>query len=329
MLALILFLLGALIFYIFLAQNNFMSFAVFLFPSLAVWRSTLEIPLMILTGLTVFPLAVQRDMSALAKTSLVGMVCMCYVLCLTVFDYFYDSAGSAAAQIEYFASFDVATFFKVFSGMLFAFVNHFTMLSVVPVMEDPSPRRRMLMTTGSASFIALFYALISVTGYSHFGSCVPENVLDASTASAPPAIQWAYMIGKLLIGLVLVLSYPLLCDPCRSTIDGAIAKITGRPSSKSFMRSAAITVGLVSFTTLIAATCADLAGVILDAFVSFSGSLMVFIFPAAFFLKLSNKYRISIPERILAYVNIVFGLVLMVIGSYFNIKTLLTKLNLF
>lgn len=326
MVSLILFLFGALIFYIVRAQGYFISFVTFMRPSLALeYKNSLPTILTIITAMLIFPLAAQRDMSTLAKASLAGMVCMGYVLLLTIFDYFYDSATTSVADTKLLVGFGFASFFSVFSDMLFAFVNHFTMLSTVPVMVNPTPKRRQALTIISAAFVFGFYLLVSVAGYLHFGESVNRNILLASKTSNP-IMQWAYQIGGLLMGSVLVLSYPLLCDPCRSTIDGAIIKSTGARKG-SAIRSLGITAGIIFFSTAIGIFFAKEAEIILAAFTALSGSILVFIFPSAFFLRLSAKYRISPVERILAYACIIFGLFLMVFGTYFNFCDLLKSIR--
>jgi amino acid permease len=322
MVSLILFLIGGLIFYISLAQMFITDFLQFVIPSLANYTSSLPLIFTVAIALLIMPLAVQRDMSVLAKGAMIGMICMGYILALTVVDYFYAlGTGSVATDVDMFVSLEVGQFFRTFSSMLFAFVNHFTMLSVVPVMIDPSPKRRMTLTLGSGGVVIGFYLLVAVCGYLHFGNAVPKFILSACTSDSAGA-QWAYKIGSLLMGLVLILSYPLLLDPTRGTIEGAMIRFAGSPA-RSPVRSLIITASIVGISTFTALTFKDQVSTILRIFVAFAGSLLLFIFPAGFFLRFQDKYRVSAVERILAYVCIAFGFVLMILGSYHNIADLI------
>ena len=139
--SLILFLLGGLIFYIAIASTNFISFMVYVHPaSKNAWFLD-DKKVMVFAALLIFPLACMRDMRLLAKTSFVGMACMFYVLLWTVVDFFYDSDVSKAAVVEAAVPVTFKGFVVVFSGLLFAFVNHFTLLSTVPTLINPTPTR--------------------------------------------------------------------------------------------------------------------------------------------------------------------------------------------
>ncbi|PJF16565.1 hypothetical protein PSACC_03614 [Paramicrosporidium saccamoebae] len=321
MISLVLFLIGGLIFYIDKAQEFTVNVISEVIPSLSEYRSSLPLIVTVVTAVLIFPLAAQRDMSALAKGAMIGMVCMGYILVLTVADYLYAVAtGATAPDVVMIVPFSFGDFFRTFSGMLFAFVNHFTLLAVVPVMVDPSPKRRMSLTLSSSGVVLGFYLLVAVCGYLHFGATVPQLVLSACTAKSGP-IKWAYQAGSLLVAVVLILSYPLLLDPARGTIEGALIRFAGgAPHSAS--RSLIITFVLVALPTFIALTFKERVLNILDVFVAFTGALLLFIFPGGFFLRFQDKYHVSPIERVLAYISVAFGFVLMIFGTYYSVVDL-------
>ena len=121
-----------------------------------------------------------------------------------------------------------------------------------------------------------------------------------------------YALGKLAIGITIIVSYPLLLDPVRSAMDHLITRGAKAPST---VRHYALTVGFVATSALIAATFADLINGVLDVFSSFAGSLLIFVFPALYFLRMSYKYPVSGIERSAAYFITVFGAVLCVFGT--------------
>lgn len=327
MIALILFIISALIFYLVLAAGYVIDFLKFVHPGVAgAWFSDYTY-MTIMIALVTLPMACLRDMSALGKASIMGMVCMCYILVLTVVDYFVDSAGRAATESPLIIASSIDTFFQCFSTMLFAFVNHFTMVSLVPVLIDPTPSRRAKVTIYSATFIFVFYAILATFGYLHFGVNTATNLLNSST-SATAWASWTYNLGRLMMAIVLILSYPLLLDPCRGTIEGALGKfLGGRPAWKSTagIRSIAITVALIVISALVGIFFQSQADTILKASTAFSGSLMVFIFPSAFFLKLSDRYLVHGWERGTAYFNIVFGFLFMILGTFFSVKSMIQE----
>lgn len=319
MIALILFILGALIFYIVLAAGYVVGFLSYCVKPEVIqaqpWYLNNSL-MMLFMVLLMFPIACMRDMSALGKASIVGMICMFYVLGLTVIDYFIDSAQRTVAPA--IVGFGVETFAGVFSSLLFAFVNHFTMVSVVPALIDPSSARRTKLTTVSSSLVFLFYLVIGLFGYLHFGTTTTDNILAHGTTLA-------YAIARLMMAIMLILTYPLLLDPCRGTIEGALALISPSFKKPSMIRSVIITAAIMTISGLIGYFKPSEAGKILGCTVAFSGSLMVFVFPSAYFLKLGDRYKVHNIERIAAFGLIVFGIVFMGVGTFFNIKGIISS----
>lgn len=259
----------------------------------------------------IFPLAVLKDLSKLAKASIVGMCCMGFICGLTVVDYFLDRDTVAVAEYTTFVWAPSAL--QAFSTILFAFCNHFTMLSIVPAFIDPSPRRRTILTALSSSVVFLFYLLVSLFGYLHFGDQVNGNILMARETGF-------YAVAQLVVACVILVSYPLLCDPTKACVDFLVCKVVGRPRSMAAanFRNVIITVSLVVSSALIAMVAAKEVLPILGLFSSLCGSLLMFIFPALYFLKLGRLYKINPSERVMAYVDIAVGIVVLIFGTYFN-----------
>lgn len=322
MIAVILFIFGALIFYLVVAADNLIGFLTFVRPgAVDVWYAS-HASVMILIALLTLPIACLRDMSALGKASIAGMVCMAYILVLTVGDWAFKTPSATAPLV---VSFGIDTFSRTFSSLLFSFVNHLTVVSVIPALIDPTPARRFKATVYPAATIYLFYVLIGVCGYLHFGQEVSNSILESSSDSGA-LTQWAYVIGKLMMSAVLILSYPLLVDPCRGTLEGALGLFfDGKNWWKrtTALRSLIITFFIVLISLLIGIFYADAAEEILGATTALSGSLIVFIFPAAYFLKMSHRYKAHWWEFAVAYFCIVFGFYFMVSGTFFSVKKII------
>jgi len=270
-------------------------------------------------ALLILPLALLRDMSKLAKASIVGMICMAGVVALTVVDCFRDTAVTAAAEHVYYKA--SSELVKAFTNILFAFCNHFTMLAIVPTMVDPTPVRRTRMLLGSASAVLAMYLLTAFFGYWHFGENVDRNIL----LSVNP-ITLPYAVAMLIVGIVVILSFPLLCDPTKSAVELLVTKMMGPAVGASiYIRNFVITSTLVAISAVVAMFQADNAQAILGVGSSFCGSLLMFVFPSAYFLRLSRKYEVHTSERVIAYFNIVFGLVVMVLGTFFNTHELVAS----
>lgn len=263
------------------------------------------------SALLIFPLACLRDLSKLAKASIVGMMCMAFVCGLTVIDYFADS--STANTVTYTAFNFNSSALRAFSNILFAFCNHFTMLAIIPTFINPTPRRRSILLLSSSTVVVTFYFLVSLFGYLHFGDAVPDNILLARSTLS-------YAIAQLLVACVIIVSFPLLCDPTKKCVEFLLSKAIGKASRASMhVRNIAVTASLVTGSALLAMFAGHAVLPILGAFTSLCGSLLMFIFPALYFLRLGEKYKISKIERVIAYVDISVGAIILIFGTYFNV----------
>lgn len=282
-------------------------------------------------SLGIFPLACLKDMSKLSKSSLAGLLCMAYILLLTVWDSIFDKTEYLPPRIAPRIS---TQFFSAFGNIIFAFVNHFTIVAIVPVMIDPSPQRRGAMIASSNGTVLIVYLTAAITGYLHFGSSINPSRPDI--LNSPEQMSVPYAIAKLAFASVMVFSYPLICDPARSALDQLITRlvlIKASPSRHASwarftqLRHYLETVLLVALPTVIAVTAANYAALFLDIFSSLCGSLLVFIFPALYFRKLAQpklfNFKIHSWERALIFVNIFVGVTVAVIGTFDSVWTII------
>lgn len=284
--------------------------------------------------LFIFPLSCMRDMSMLAKTSILGMVSMLYISGLLAYDAMtHGTSFGIASEVERgtqeitMSAFDFSFALCGYVGkLIFAFVNHFTIVSLVPVMKDPSAKSRKMLITASTVAATCIYLMASLGGFYRFGSsAVGTDAL--SVFKKGQAIPLPYTIAQLALGFVLICSFPLLCDPARSCLDSLIF---GNSSTVSASTRHYLETGLiVAVPTAVAFFLKDQADQFLSLFAGFCGSLLVFSFPGAFFLILSRrfKYSISSTERSLAYFCVVLGGILAILSTTVNISKLYTGLT--
>jgi amino acid permease len=330
-------LLGGLINYANFAGDYLSSSLVFLFYSGASppWFIAPAFLKIAVAGLAILPLACLKDMSKLSKSSLAGLLCMAYILLLTLWDSVTDKTEYLPPRL---APQITTQFFSAFGNIIFAFVNHFTIVAIVPVMLDPSPKRRAAMITSSNCTVLVVYLSAAIAGYLHFGSSINPSRPDI--LNSPAQMSVPYAIAKLAFASVMVFSYPLICHPARSALDQLVTRlvlIKAPPqrhltwSKFGALRHYTETVLLVAIPTLIAVTAADYAALFLDIFSSLCGSLLVFIFPSLYFLKLSHpkmyNFRIHSWERCLIYVNIVVGITVAFIGTFDSFRTIANLLQ--
>lgn len=279
----------------------------------------------------IFPLSCLRDMSALAKTSIVGMLSMLYISGLLAYDAF--TVGTTwAVPSTLVAGTDKLNMsaFKFASALLesvgkliFAFVNHFTIVSLVPVMKDPSASARAKLISVSTACAVLIYSMAAFGGLGRFGSLAyQQNALGVfENAKAP--VPLPYTIAQILLGFVLMCSFPLLCDPARSCLDSLVF---GPASSVSPVARHYLETGIiVAVPTAVAYFVQDKADDFLSLFSGFCGSLLVFAFPGIFFLILSPKFKFSMSqkEKLAAQFCVALGVILAILSTIVNIRKLL------
>jgi hypothetical protein len=176
------------------------------------------------------------------------------------------------------------------------------------------------MIGASSTVVVVFYFMVSLFGYLNFGDQVPSNILLAKQVLS-------YAIAQLLVSCVIIVSFPLLCDPTKSCVDLLLTKAVGPAAGNGQMRNIAITASLVAGSAVVAMFAADAVLPILGAFTSLCGSMLMFIFPAIYFLRLSKMYKISMVERLICYGDIAVGLLVMVFGTYFSVVQSIAELR--
>lgn len=324
-------LLGGLINYANFAGDYMSSALLFLLGiDSAPWYISPAFLKIVISSLAIFPLACLKDMSKLAHSSLAGLLCMGYILLLTIADALTDQEEYAPPRIMPRIS---TQFFSAFGSIIFAFVNHFTIVAIVPVLINPTPQRRGLMIASSNATVLLVYLSAAIFGYSHFGSSIDPNKPDILNSVAKMSVPYA--IAKLAFSLVMVFSYPLLCDPARSALDQLVTKLVVGGSAERLatwsslyqLRHYTETFILVAVPTIIAVCAASMAALFMDVFSSLCGSLLVFIFPSLYFVKLAAprmyNYRIHSWEKSLVAVNIFVGAAVAIIGTFDSVKNII------
>lgn len=301
---------------------------------------------LIAAALFIFPLSLLRDMSMLAKTSIVGMVSMLYISGLLAYDALTHGtsfgmastleAGTAEVKLQGMElGFSLCSFV---GRLIFAYVNHFTIVSLVPVMKNPSASSRKTLISVSTLAATVIYLMAAFGGYFRFGSWnngtdalsafanAIKNITDPAVASKI-VVPMPYTIAKLLLGFVLICSFPLLCDPARSCLDSLCFGPTSSVSAsfRHYLETALI----VAVPTTVAFFFAKQANDFLSLFSGFCGSLLVFTFPGIFFIILSRrfKYSISSVEKSLAYFCVVLGLILALTSTVANVRSLYISLT--
>ena len=313
--------------------------------------------LLLLTTTVLLPLCCVKNLSSLAPFSLVGILGMVYtgiVIGLRYFDGSYRlpngkfladlkslpsfAAGSASAAAGSIGGTSSTlpllnpNSLILVSMLSTAYIAHFNAPKFYKELKGSSKEpNRFHIGVVVPSFAAsvLFYAVVSSMGYLTFGSSTAPMILSNYSTK-----DILLSLSRFAVGLSLIFSYPLLFVGLRDGIIDLINQISPLLSKKNKTQqqkplvltqsqSNRVTVGLISFITVLALKITDLAFV-----ASMSGALLgtslIFIFPTLMFRSaLKNESeRTNIPytklqkfERRLCSVIVGLGVFIAGVGA--------------
>jgi amino acid permease len=347
MISLCLFLIGGLISYIANAGVCLAMGIDQLFGTSICGNSHYQNMVIIIIAVLIYPIACLRDMRVLAKTSMIGMACMFYTLVLYFIAFIYHkSVQNVDPQIVFsaFKPFQLENYVWTFSDLIFAFVNHFTIISIIPTLHDSSSRQRLRLTFLSSVSIFCYYLLTSINGFVLFGSELIEKESNKEKyqhilqLKLHADLQKFQAIGLILVSVMLISSFPLLCDPIRSCVEKIIMSMAKSQSKNgkanahiAFLSLSNLIISgmLVAIPTLIATTIRSLTDKLLSMFSALAGSTLVLILPTIFLIKLRRpaKFRISPLEMCISIPNLIIGILIALLGTWYGIQDVIKYFN--
>ncbi|KAH8550289.1 transmembrane amino acid transporter protein-domain-containing protein [Umbelopsis sp. PMI_123] len=264
------------------------------------------------------PLSFSRKLDSLKYTSVIALFAVAY-LCLIVMWHFFSpdfpTAPSEEIELVHFST----KFFTSLPVFVFAFTCHQNIFSVYNEQKDNSQKKINTVIASSIGTAIFLYEGIAIMGYLSFGKAVMGNIILEYPASL------FVTGGRVAIVILVLLSYPLQCHPCRNSLDKVLsfnsapvdengAKVLSPPSTAKFI---AMTMGILITTYCVAITMTKLDIVL--AFVGSTGSTVIsFILPAMFYLKLHEGQPWTF-SKITALCLGVYGCFVMVICLSYNI----------
>lgn len=240
------------------------------------------------------------------KASIIAGVCMLYIVGLTIFDF---CRGPSAVDV------DVVRYSPLYftcRSILFTLVNHFALPGALAGMTNPTTARQLKLVTGSSILVLVVNLLVGILGYLHFGKA--DLGRGWWLLCAPKAASWPYAIGQMAAVLLLISSFPSFLIPVRDAIEVLCCK--GKTKRH------ATTAVLVTVASAMAISYSDIFDFFLSLTAPLFASLIIFIIPADAFFHLRQReadFEASLFETVMAWITLIFGLCLLVVGMVFNI----------
>ncbi|KAL1504461.1 hypothetical protein AB1Y20_010866 [Prymnesium parvum] len=234
-------------------------------------------------------LCLVRPLKAVSWLSTAALLIYVYILGLLV--YFGAGAPARAAPLEWWRPRGVGAWF---GPALFAFEGMGTALSIFTSMEsdDPAPFYRVVSVAYACAFVV--YSFAAVVGYAAWGGSVAQVVLDSFPESS------LALSADLSLACILLLSFCLQMTPVFQLAELSLSE----PCRRLWPLVRCVIVGMIA---IIAAAIPDMEQMVaLTGSLSFS--IIGFVLPGAFFLKLSRRSLAFEHDVVVACALIVLGL---------------------
>lgn len=267
--------------------------------------------------LVLIPLSSLKNMESLKYTSVLAMVSICYLWGLVMYrggeslskDSFNDCQQFGCSRL---GNFDTG-FLRTIPIICFAFTCHMNVLPIFNELKDGSPAKFQMISASAQGFCALVYAAVASFGYMTFYECTKSNILNTF-----PDDDIAVTIARAGMTMTVTFSFPVLAYPAVQTIETAL-KV-----SFSYPKHVGILIVLVALAVIVAITVEDVS-LIFGISGSVAGTMLSFILPGLFFIKLDpNKHQTS-SLRIQAYLMVILGTVFMIAALIFTILDFIDK----
>lgn len=176
----------------------------------------------LVSALVIVPLCCLKRMDSLRYSSIIGLFALAYLSLLVVSYYAHDvlwtnDYKAYRGEVYWFKVYDHKGLLSTFSIIVFAFTGSMNLFSIINELKENSMANITSVINRSISISTMVFLTVGVLGYLTFGSKTLGNVI----LNYDPDSTWVY-IGKLCLGSMVMLSFPLLFHPCRIAINNLV-----------------------------------------------------------------------------------------------------------
>eukprot|EP00040_Diaphanoeca_grandis_P039741 m.259988 g.259988 ORF g.259988 m.259988 type:complete len:495 (+) comp39014_c0_seq1:71-1555(+) len=228
----------------------------------------------------IFPLSMLREMSALQYTSFLSVF---FILAMVIFVFSNGAdviSRRGGQDVSYFHI--EADLFSVIPIVSFAFVCHMNVFPIYRQLKRRSVSRMVGVSRRSMGAAATLYFISGVFGYLTFINCTSENLVEDFRVTGT-SISVIFDVIRMGYGLALIFAYPVLLFEMRHCIDELIFGDIAWSRKRQFF----LNLGIIGFCTLLAILIKSI-GTVFGFIGATSGSLLVYVMPSLFYLKLQK-----------------------------------------
>ncbi|NXQ24343.1 S38A4 protein, partial [Alaudala cheleensis] len=220
-------------------------------------------------------------------------------------EYEAHSDNSDKCQPKYFV-FNSRTAYAI-PILAFAFVCHPEVLPIYSELKDRSRKRMQNVSNISITGMLTMYLLAALFGYLTFYGEVEDELLHTYTKVY--TFDTLLLSVRLAVLVAVTLTVPLVLFPIRSSISALL--FPKRPFS--WIRHFLIAAVILAFNNLLVIfvpTIKDIFGFIGAS----SATMLIFILPGAFYLRIVKKEPLRSPQKIGALIFLIVGIIFMIVS---------------
>ncbi|XP_031445478.1 sodium-coupled neutral amino acid transporter 4 [Phasianus colchicus] len=220
-------------------------------------------------------------------------------------EYEAHSDSSDTCQPKYFV-FNSRTAYAI-PILAFAFVCHPEVLPIYSELKDRSRKRMQNVSNISITGMLIMYLLAGLFGYLTFYGEVEDELLHTYTRVY--TFDALLLSVRLAVLVAVTLTVPLVLFPIRSSISALL--FPKRPFS--WIRHLLIATVILAFNNMLVIfvpTIKDIFGFIGAS----SATMLIFILPSAFYLRLVKKEPMRSPQKIGALIFLIVGIIFMIVS---------------
>ncbi|XP_066468225.1 putative sodium-coupled neutral amino acid transporter 11 isoform X1 [Tiliqua scincoides] len=247
-----------------------------------------------------FPLSLYRNISKLGKVSFISLILTVVILLIGIIRAI--TFSSQVPQTEDAWVFAKPNAIQAIGVMSFAFICHHNSFLVYGSLKDPSLSNWSRVTHMSVSFAIFVSLLFAICGYVTFRGYTEGDIFENYCRDDDLAT-----FGRFCYGITVILTFPLECFVTREVIANVFFS-----GDLTTICHVALTVIVVAVATSISLVY-DCLGIVLELNGVLSATPLVFILPAACYLKLSGE-RWTHLDNLLSSLILAIGVLVMTVG---------------